>query len=51
MGKEILSQYNKEIKIGIRDTEFTLVDYPLMDDRSVMDLKSNDRMKQEIKYT
>ena len=31
--------------------EFTLVDYPPMDDRSEMNLKSNDRLKQEIKYT
>ena len=34
-------------KIGSSTTEFTLVDYPLMDDRSEMNLKSNDRLKQE----
>lgn len=33
--------------IGIRCPEFTLVDYPLMDDRQVTDLRSNDRLKQE----
>lgn len=33
--------------IGSSTTEFTLVDYPTMDDRSVMNLKSSDRMKQE----
>ena len=37
-----------EIKVGVRSTEFTLVDYPTMDDRSVMNLKSSDRLKQEI---
>ena len=34
-------------KIGSSTTEFTLVDYPTMDDRSVTSLKSSDRMKQE----
>ena len=38
----------KKIKIGSSPTEFTLVDYPTMDDRSVMNLKSSDRLKQEI---
>jgi putative transposase len=35
--------------IGCSTTEFTLVDYPTMDDRSEMNLKSSDRMKQEVK--
>ena len=34
--------------IGSSPTEFTLVDYPTIDDRSVMNLKSSDRLKQEI---
>ena len=34
--------------IGSCTTEFTLVDYPPMDDRSEMDLKSSDRVKQEV---
>ena len=34
--------------VGACSTEFTLVDYPLMDDRSEMGLKSNDRSKQEV---
>ena len=33
--------------IGSRSTEFTLVDYPLMDEHSEMNLRSNDRLKQE----
>ena len=33
--------------IGRSTTKFTLVDYPTMDDRSEMSLKSSDRMKQE----
>ena len=33
--------------LGSSTTEFTLVDYPPMDDRPAMDLKSNDRLKQE----
>ena len=33
--------------LGSSTTEYTLVDYPPMDDRSEMDLKSNDRLKQE----
>ena len=36
-------------KVGVRNTEFTLVDYPTMDDRYESNLKSNDRSKQEIK--
>ena len=34
--------------VGSSPTEFTLVDYPTMDDRSVMDIKSSDRLKQEV---
>lgn len=34
--------------IGSSTTEFKLVDYPTMDDRSEMDLKSSDRVKQEV---
>lgn len=34
--------------VGSCTTEFTLVDYPTMDDRSAMDLKSSDRVKQEV---
>jgi len=34
--------------VGSCTTEFTLVDYPPMDDRSAMDLKSSDRVKQEV---
>ena len=34
--------------VGSCTTEFTLVDYPPMDDRSEMNLKSNDRLKQEV---
>ena len=34
--------------IGNRIPEFTLVDYPTMDDRSGMNLKSSDRLKQEV---
>ena len=34
--------------IGLSSPEFTLVNYPTMDDRSVMNLKSSDRLKQEI---
>ena len=33
--------------IGSRSTELTLVEYPLMDDRSEKNLKSNDTIKQE----
>ena len=37
-------------KVGVRNTEFTLVDYPTMDDRLSNEvLKSSDRLKQEIK--
>jgi putative transposase len=35
--------------IGCSTAEFKLVDYPTMDDRSEMNLKSSDRMKQEVK--
>ena len=39
----------KTIKIGRRTAEFTLVDYPTMDDRlSNEALKSSGRLKQEI---
>ena len=41
----------KDKEVGARSTEFTLVDYPPMDDRSTMNLKSSDRLKQEVKYT
>lgn len=34
--------------VGMRCPELTLADYPLMDDRSEMNLRSNDRGKQEI---
>ena len=34
--------------VGSSTAEFTLVDYPLMDDRSEMNLKSNDMVKQEV---
>jgi putative transposase len=37
--------------IGSRSTEFTLVEYPLMDEHSEMNLRSNDTMKQEEKVT
>ena len=33
--------------IGLSSPELTLVDYPTMDDRSEMNLKSSDRLKQE----
>ena len=33
--------------IGSRSTEFTLAEYPLMDEHSEMNLRSNDTMKQE----
>lgn len=35
-------------KVGSCTTEFKLVDYPLMDGVSVMNRKSNDRVKQEV---
>ena len=35
--------------IGVRSTEFTLVDCPTMDDRLATDLKSSGRLKQERK--
>ena len=38
-----------EILIGSRTPELTLVENPLMDERSVMNLKSNDSLKQEVK--
>ena len=34
--------------IGSSTTEFKLVDYPTMDDRSLVSLKSSDRAKQEV---
>ena len=34
--------------VGSSTTEFTLVDYPTMDDHSEMSLKSSDRLKQEV---
>ena len=38
--------------VGSSTTEFTLVDYPPMDDRLSNELlKSSDRLKQEVKYT
>ena len=37
------------ILVGSRTPELTLVENPLMDERSVMNLKSNDSLKQEIK--
>ena len=43
--KNILSEGMN--KIGVRSTEFTLVDCPTMDDRLVTDLKSSGRLKQE----
>ena len=44
----ILIEGNK-ILVGSRTAELTLVDYPTMDDRCESNLKSSDRMKQEIK--
>ena len=38
-----------EILIGNRIPELTLVENPLMDERSAMNLKSNDSLKQEVK--
>ena len=38
-----------EILVGNRIPELTLVENPLMDERSSMDLKSNDSLKQEVK--
>jgi putative transposase len=35
--------------IGCSTTEFKLVDYPTMDDKEVIPLKSSGRLKQEIK--
>jgi putative transposase len=35
--------------IGCSTAEFTLVDYPTMDDKEVIPLKSSGRMKQEVK--
>ena len=43
----ILIEGNK-ILVGSRTTEFTLVDYPTMDDRCESNLKSSDRLKQEV---
>ena len=44
----ILIEGNK-ILVGSRTAELTLVDYPTMDDRCENNLKSSDRMKQEVK--
>jgi hypothetical protein len=33
--------------IGLSSAEFTLVDYPTMDDKREISLKSSDRLKQE----
>lgn len=38
-----------EILVGSRTTELTLVENPTMDERSVMNLKSSDSLKQEMK--
>ena len=38
-----------EILVGSRTPELMLVENPLMDERSVMNLKSNDSLKQEVK--
>ena len=38
-----------EILVGSRTPELTLVENPLMDERSAMNLKSNDSLKQEVK--
>ena len=46
----ILIEGNK-ILVGSRTTEFTLVDYPTVDDRCESSLKSSGRLKQEVKYT
>lgn len=40
----------KNILVGSRTAELTLADCPLMDDRYESNLKSNDRLKQEIKF-
>ena len=37
------------VLVGNRIPELTLVENPLMDERSVMNLKSNDSLKQEVK--
>ena len=46
----ILIEGNK-ILVGARSTEFTLADYPTMDDRCESNLKSGGRLKQEAKCT
>ena len=46
----ILIEGNK-ILVGSRTAEFTLVDYPPMDDRCENNLKSSDSVKQEVKCT
>ena len=46
----ILIEGNK-ILVGARSTEFTLADYPTVDDRCESNLKSSGRLKQEMKYT
>ena len=48
-GLRLLIGDNKENKIGCRTSEFTLVDYPTMDDRLRDEiLKSSDKLRQEI---
>jgi putative transposase len=49
-GNRILLIKEKKLnnkKIGLSSPELTLVDYPLMDDKAEMPLKSYDRLKQE----
>ena len=40
---------NNNRLLGSRTHELTLVENPTMDERSVMNLKSNDSLKQEVK--
>ena len=44
---KILKNITYNDKIGSRSTEFTLAEYPLMDEHSEMNLRSNDTIKQE----
>ena len=46
----ILIEGNK-ILVGARSTEFTLADYPTVDDRCESNLKSGGSLKQEVKST